>query len=264
MKGIFTPLVLGVALLLAACASRPEVRPTVGDRDLLPREISPGDTLEVSFSLEVEDPTAVTRVYLRGLPKNTLIAGTQTELALPERQKTSYKLPIQVQVPAADGHYNLELVFETTGKTYVAQLGALAIRDTPSRILYSQFLPGSHDVEDCAIGTKLLTFEYAVADDNGAADFVAPTLLPIDKGSNDFVFFPHWEPITWLGGKPGIVLAPPSESAAQQQLVTSDIRIHCDMARATLYQYEIKGQSVSRLTGKSTNTGGDPARYYVK
>jgi len=264
MKATFALLVLGVALLLAACASGPEVRPTVGDRDLLPREISPGDTVEVSFSLEVEDPAAVERIYLRGLPKNTLLAGTQTEMPLPERQETPYKQPVQVQIPAADGHYNLELVFETTGKTYVAQLGSLAIRDMPSRILHSQFLPGSHDVGDCQLGTKLLTLEYAVADDNGASDFVAPTLLPIDKGSNDFVFFPHWEPITWLGGKPGIVLAPPTDSAEPQELVTSDIRIHCEMPRATLYQYEIKGQSVSRLTGKSTNTGGDPARYYVK
>lgn len=264
MKVFFTPLVLGLALALAACANRPEVRPTVGDRELSPREISPGDTVEVSFSLEVEDPTAVERVYLRGLPKNTLRAGTQIEMPLPERQKTLYKSPIKVQIPAADGHYNLDLVFETTGKTYVAQLGSLAIRDTPSRVLHSQFLPGSHAAEDCQLGTKLLTFEYAVADDNGAADFVAPTLLPIDKGSNDFIFFPHWEPITWLGGKPGIVLKPPSENAAQQQLVTSDIRIHCDMPRATLYQYEVMGQSVSRLTGKSINAGGDPARYYVQ
>ncbi len=264
MKGFFVTLVLAIVLGLAACASRPEVRPTVGDRELSPREISPGDTVVVAFSLEVEDPAAVERVYLRGLPENTLAAGTRVELPLPEQKKTPYLAPIQVRVPAADGQYNLELVFETTGKTYVAQLGSLAIRDTPSRILHSQFLPGSHAPGDCALGTKLLTFEYAVADDNGAADFVAPTLLPIDKGSNDFVFFPHWEPITWLGGKPGIVLDPPSESAETQQLVTSKIRIHCNMPRATLYQYEVMGQSVSRLTGKSINAGGDPARYYVK
>ncbi len=264
MKGIFAPLALAIALLLSACANRLEVRPTVGDRDLSPREISPGETVEVAFSLEVEDPSAVERVYLRGLPKNTLLAGTRTELPLPERRKTSYKTPIQVQIPAADGQYTLELVFETTGKTYVAQLGSLAVRDTPSQVLYSQFLPGSHAAEDCQLGTRLLTFEYAVTDDNGASDFVAPTLLPIDKGSNDFIFFPHWESITWLGGKPGIVLDRPSKSAEKQQLVTSKIRIHCDMPRATLYQYQVKGQSVSRLTGKSIDSGGDPARYYVK
>jgi hypothetical protein len=198
------------------------------------------------------------------LPKNTILAGTQTELHLPDRQSTPYASQIEVRAPAADGQYNLELVIETSEKTYLASLGYLAIRDTPSRILYTQFLPGSHAAARCPLGTRLLKFEYTVQDDNGASDFVAPTLVAKDTGSKDFIFFPHWEPISWLDGKQGIVLDLPTTDSVKKELVTSDIRIHCKVPQATLYEYIVKGQSVSRLSGESTPAGSDPARYYVE
>ena len=50
----------------------------------------------------------------------------------------------------------------------------------------------------------------------------------------------------------------------KQELVSSDIRIFCKMPEATLHEYVVKGQSVSRLTGKSTMIDSDPARYYVE
>ncbi len=264
MKTYIAQFTAGASLLLSACTSAPEVRPNVGDGQITPREISPGESFEVSFTLFVNDPTVVERIYLRGLPQNTVAAGTRTELAPPTKQSSDYRARFEVKAPAMDGQHNLELVIVTSGKTYVAPFGALAIRDTPSRILHSQFLPGSHAAADCQTGTRLLTFEYAVADENGAADFVGPTLLPVDQGSDAFVFFPRWEPIYWLGGKPGIALNQPTDSARTEELVTSKIRINCRMPQASLYQYDVKGQSISRLTGRSTDAEAIRVRYFVK
>ena len=39
---------------------------------------------------------------------------------------------------------------------------------------------------------------------------------------------------------------------------------HSTAPPAPVADYVVKGQSVSRLTGKSTTIGGDPARYYVE
>ena len=264
MKAYFAPFALIVVLALTACASPPEIRPVVSDRQISPQEISPGQRITVAFNLEVKEPDAVKRVFIRGLPKNTVLAGTQIDLPLPDRQSTPYEAEIEVLAPAADGQYSLELVFETSAKTNFAPLGSLAIRDIPSRILYSQFVPGSHAAADCWAGTKLLEFEYAVTDDNGASDFVAPTLFPVDAGSKALVFYPHWQPITWSEGRQGIVLDHPTTDSMKQELVKSDIRIRCKVPKATLHEYVVEGQSVSRLTGKSTKIGSDPARYYVE
>ena len=204
------------------------------------------------------------RVFVRGLPENTVLAGTNIDLDLPDGQSTFYAAQITLVAPVTDGQYNLELVLNTSDKTYFAPLGSLAVRDVPSRILYTQFLPGSHVADDCSLGTKLLEFQYAVADDNGASDFVGATLLARNIGSKDLVFFPHWEPSTPLGGKPGIFLEPPTNDTDTEELVKSDIRIHCKLPAASLYEFEVQGQSVSRLTGKSTPIGSDPARYYVE
>ena len=73
----------------------------------------------------------------------------------------------------------------------------------------------------------------------------------------------HWQPITWSEGSQGIVLGHPTADSVKQELVTSDIRIHCEVPKATLHEYVVKGQSVSRLTGISTTIGSDPVRYYV-
>jgi hypothetical protein len=255
---------LTIALALSACASPPEFRPVVSDRQLSPKEIFPGESVKVAFKLQVKDPATVRSVQIRGLPENTLSAGTRTGLSPPSERSTAYDADIEILPPAADGNYNLDLVFKTNSKTYVAPLGTLAIRDTPSRILYTQFTPSNHTASRCLSGTKLLSLEYTVVDDNGAADFVAPTLVAANEESKKFVFFPHWEPINWLGDKPGIMLERPTAEAAREELVRSDIRIHCKMPQASLYQYVIRGQSVSRLTGKSTPAGSDPARYYVE
>lgn len=264
MKQFFVPFAVAIALALSACASQPDNRPSVSERQIWPNEISPGEAFTISFNLSVKDPSAVKRIYLRGLPKNTVLAGTPTELALPSGQITPYVSEIGVRVPAADGQYNIELVFETPGKNYVAALGSLAIRDVPSRILYSQFRPGSHVPKNCLAGTKLLTFEYAVADDNGASDFAVPTLFANDAKSKDLVFFPHWEPVFWSAGEQGIVLNLPQKDSVKEELVTSDVRIFCEGPEASLYEFVVKGQSISRVTGSSTTIGSDPARYYVE
>ena len=266
MKNCLAPIAATAALVLglAGCANQPIAPPTVMDPQLSAQEVAPGENLGVSFTLDVDAPDEVERLYLRGLPKNTLIAGTQTELDLPSAASTAYASDILIERPASDGAYNLELVIETEEKTYVAPLGSLAIRDTPSRILHAQFIGGSHAAEDCLATTKLLELEYTVADDNGASDFVAPAVSAVDQGSQDLVFFPHWEPVAWLDGAPGIGLNRPTSDTVDKELVTSDIRINCSVPADQLYQFVISGQDISRASGQAKIIGSDPVRYYVE
>jgi hypothetical protein len=253
-----------LVLALAGCATQPIAPPIVVDAQLSAREISPGDSVGYSFTLDVIDPAAVKRVYLRGLPNNTLIAGTRTELDLPTAPRTPYASDVRIEPPASDGQYNLELVIETADKTYVAPLGPLTIRDTPSRILHAQFVGGSHAAEDCLAKTKLVALEYAVADDNGAADFVAPTVTGLDQEALALVHFPNWEPVAWLGGAPGIGLNRPTKDTVEKELVSSDIRINCRVPRDHLYEFVINGQNVSRASGESKIIGSQVVRYYVE
>ena len=264
MKKYFAPFVLAIVLAASACASQPEIPPTVADAQLSMREISPGESFEVSFNLEMAEPADVERIYVRGLPKNSVLAGTQTDLRLPEAPSTPYSSQIVMRKPAADGQYNLELVIETPGKTFVAPLGPLAIRDIPSLILHAQFVRGSHAAGDCLAETKLLELEYTVEDDNGASDFSAPIVAAVNEDALTLVFFPHWGPITWLNGEQGIGLNRPSKDSVMEELVSSDIRIFCSLPVNNLYEFVVKGQSVSSLTGKSTAIGSDPVRYYVE
>ncbi len=266
MKNCFAPIAATAAVVLglAGCASQPVAPPTVMEPQLSSQEVAPGENLGLTFTLDVAEPGDIERLHVRGLPKNTLIAGTQTDLDLPSSASTAYTSDIMIKSPAADGTYNLELVIETSEKTYVAPLGALAIRDTPSRILHAQFVGGSHAAEDCLATTKLLELEYTVADDNGASDFVAPAVSAVDETSQDLVFFPHWEPVTYLGGAPGIGLNRPTSDTEETELVKSDIRIHCSVQADKLYQFVINGQDISRASGQAKIIGSEPVRYYVE
>jgi len=266
MKICLPPITATAALVLglAGCANQPITPPTVMEPQLSAQELAPGDDLGVSFTLDVAEPADVERVYLRGLPKNTLIAGTQTELGLPTAPSTDYASDIRIERPASDGAYNLELVIETSEKTYVAPLGSLAIRDTPSRILHAQFVGGSHVAEDCLATTKLLELEYTVEDDNGASDFVAPSVSAVDQNAQELVFFPHWEPVAWLDGTPGIGLNRPTSNTSESELVKSDIRIRCSVPADKLYEFVINGQDISRASGESKIIGSEPVRYYVE
>jgi hypothetical protein len=257
-------LALSLVLAVSACASQLESPPTVGNATLSAREISPGEGFEVSFNLNVADPATVERLYVRGLPKNSVLAGTQTELRLPEAPNTLYESLIVVRKPAADGQYNLELVIERSGRTFIAPLGPLAVRDIPSRILHAQFVRGSHAADNCLAETKLLKLEYAVTDDNGAADFVAPAIAPADQDAQDLVFFPRWEPVAWLDGELVIALNGPIKDSVKEELVTSDIRIFCRVPENSLYEFVIKGQNVSSLSGKSMIIDSAPVSYFVE
>jgi len=266
MKNCLAPIAATAALVLAlaGCANQPVAPPTVMDPQLSAQEVAPGDSLGVAFTLDVEAPDKVERLYLRGLPKNTLIAGTRTDLEPPSAASTAYASDILIERPASDGTYTLELVIETPEKIYTAPLGSLEIRDTPSRILHAQFVGGSHVAKDCLATTKLLELEYTVEDDNGASDFVAPAVSAINKEAEDLVFFPHWEPVTWLGGAPGIGLNRPTSDTVDTELVTSDIRINCSVPADQLYEFVINGQDISRASGQAKIIGSAPVRYYVE
>jgi hypothetical protein len=253
-------LVLG----LAGCANQPLTPPIVVDAQLSSHEINPGDSVGVSFTLDVSEPSEVERVYLRGLPNNTLIAGTRTELDLPGAPSTTYAPTIRVERPASDGQYSLELVIETTDETFVAPLGPLAIRDIPSHILHAQFVGGSHAAKNCLAKTKLLALEYTVVDENGAADFVVPTVSGLDQEALALVFFPNWEPVAWLDGAPGIGLNRPTRDTVVTELVSTDIRIHCSVPGDHLYEFVINGQNVSRASGESKTIVSRLVRYYVE
>jgi len=264
MKQYFLPFALGIALVTAGCATQPDAPPTVGNASLSTQEVLPGESFEVAFDLDVADPAEVDRVYVRGLPKNSLIAGTDADLDKPHAQSTRYETPILLKKPAADGQYNLELVVEMSGRSYVAPLGSLAVLDTPSRIVHAQFAQGSHASGDCFADTRLLELEYMVTDDNGAADFIAPAIAPADDRAEKLVFFPHWEPVTWLNGDSGIRLNQPRKDTVERELVTSDIRIHCSVENDNLFEFTVVGQNVSKLTGRSMTIDSEPVRYYVE
>jgi len=264
MRQYVVPFAFGIALAITGCATQPDAPPTVANAGLSTHEVLPGDTFEVSFDLDVADPAEVERVYVRGLPKNSLIAGTATDLDRPHAQSTTYQTPILLEKPAADGQYNLELVVEMTGRSYVAPLGSLAVLDAPSRIVYAQFAEGSHAAGDCYSDTRLLALEYTVEDDNGAADFVAPAIAPADERAEKLVFFPHWQPVTWLNGDAGIRLNQPRQDTVEREMVSSDIRIYCSVEGDNLFEFTLIGQDVSKLTGQSTPIEGQLVRYYVE
>ncbi len=251
-------------LVVAACARQLDTPPTVIDARMSTREISPGESFEVSFGLKVADPEVVERLHVRGLPKNTMLAGTQTELPRPLAPETPYAARIAVQTPAADGAYPLEIVIETPERTFVAPLGLLTIHDTPSRILHAQFQGGSHAAADCLGKTKLLELKYAVSDDNGAADFASPIIAAINEEAKELVFFPHLTPVAWLDDEPGILLNKPSRDWAKEEIVSSEIRIICGVPEKSLYEFVVKGRNVSKVTGRSTTIESDSVRYYVE
>lgn len=251
-------------LLVAACAKQPDPPPTVTDAKLSTQEVSPGESFEFTFGLKVPNPEAVERIHVRGLPENTIFAGTQTELSRPLAHDTPYAARIVVERPAADGVFALEIVIETPERTFVAPLGFLTIRDTPSRILHAQFKNGSHAAADCLGKTKLIELKYAVADDNGAADFSSPIIAAVNEESKDLVFFPHWTPVAWLNDEPGILLNKPGHDWAKEEIVSSELRIVCGGPEKSLYEFVVKGRNVSKVSGRSMTIKSDSVRYYVE
>ena len=251
-------------LVAAACAKQPDPPPTVTDAKLSTLEVSPGESFELTFGLKVADPEAVERIHVRGLPENTIFAGTKTELPPPLGYDTPYAERIVVEMPAADGVFALEIVIETPERTFVAPLGLLTIRDTPSKILHAQFKNGSHAAADCLGTTKLIELKYAVADDNGAADFSSPIISAVNEEAKDLVFFPHWAPVAWLNDEPGILLNKPGHDWAKEEIVSSEIRIVCGVREKSLYEFVVKGRNVSKVTGRSTTIKSESVRYYVE
>ena len=251
-------------LVVSACARQPDPPPTVTDAKLSTQEVSPGESFGLTFGLKVVDPEAVERIHVRGLPENSIFAGTKTELSPPLGYDTPYTATILVERPAADGVFSLEIVIETTDRTFVAPLGVLTIRDTPSRILHAQFKNGSHAAADCLGKTKLIELKYAVADENGAADFSSPIIAAVNEEAKDLVFFPHWAPVAWLNDEPGILLNKPSHNWAEEEIVSSEIRILCGVPEKSLYEFIFKGRNVSKVTGQSTTIKSDSVRYYVE
>ena len=257
-------LLLGSFMFLAACVARPDTPPTVADAKLSTAEINPGDSLDISFTLRTEEYGRVERVYLRGLPKNSVTAGTRTELKVPDGPVTEYNETITLQKPAADGLYQLELVIDYSNVLFTAPLGALEVNDIPSEITFSQFVPGSHIAEDCWAPTRLLKLQYTVHDDNGAADFVSPVMVAKDDGYEDLVFFPHWTEVSWQEKTKGIVLNRPSDENAEEELVVNDVRINCAMPSKSLYDYKIVGQNVTSPGGMPAIVESASFKYYVE
>ena len=163
-------------MLLAACVARPETPPTVVDAKLSTDQIDPGDSFNLSFTLNTDEYDKVERVYIRGLPKNSVLAGTTTELAVPESPVTAYDQTITLQMPAADGLYDVAVVVDYGSVTFSAPAGILEVNDIPSQVTYSQFVPGSHAAEDCYTPTRLLELQYTVFDENGDPQSITGTV----------------------------------------------------------------------------------------
>ena len=256
--------VLGPVLLLAACVARPETPPTVVDAKMSKAEIDPGESFDLSFKLKSEEYEKVERVYLRGLPENSVMAGTTTELAVPESSETAYDQTITLEKPAADGLYEISLVIDYDSVVFTAPVGTLEVNDIPSQITYSQFVPGSHVAADCYTPTKLLQLEYTVFDENGAADMVSPVMTTDDTKHKDLVFFPHWEAVPWQSESKGIHLKRPTDANSQEEFVVDDVRINCEMPSKSLYDFKIMGQNVANPEGSSAVVESESFKYYVE
>lgn len=255
---------IGATAFLTACVARPETPPTVVDAEMSNEQLDPGDSFDLTFTLKTEEYQKVERVYLRGLPKNSVLAGTKTELAAPEGPVTNYDETITLQKPAADGLYEIELVVDYESIVFTAPVGSLEVNDIPSQITYSQFVPGSHVAADCYTPTRLLELQYTVFDENGAADMVSPVMTADASGHQDLVFFPHWEAVSWQGEAKGIVLKRPSDENSQEELVVDDVRINCEMPSQSLYDFKIMGQNVANPDGTSAIVESTSFRYYVE
>jgi hypothetical protein len=256
--------VMGAIMLLAACVARPDTPPTVVDAKLSTAQLDPGESFNLSFTLKTEEFDRVKRVYLRGLPKNSVLAGTTTELAVPESPITNYDETIILQKPAADGLYEVVLVVDYNSVSFTAPAGILEVNDIPSQITYSQFVPGSHVASDCSTPTRLLELQYTVFDENGAADMVSPVMTADASGHESLVFFPHWEAVPWQDESKGIVLKRPSDENSQEEFVVDDVRINCEMPSKSLYDFKIKGQNVAKPKGSSVAVESASFKYYVE
>jgi hypothetical protein len=85
-----------------------------------------------------------------------------------------------------------------------------------------------------------------------------------NKDALGLVFFPHWESLAWLKGEPGIVLNQPSKDTVKEEIVSSDIRIFCDLPAKNLFEFVVNGRNVSKVTGRSTTIKSDWVRYYIE
>jgi hypothetical protein len=257
-------LVMGAIMLLAACVARPETPPTVVEAKLSTAQLDPGGNFNLSFTLKTEEYDKVKRVYIRGLPKNSVLAGTTTELAVPGNSVTAYDETITLQRPAADGLYEVAVVVDYGSVSFSAPAGVLEVNDIPSQITYSQFVPGSHIAANCSTPTRLLKLQYTVVDDNGAADMVSPVMTAAEAAHGDLVFFPHWEAVSWQDETKGIVLKRPSDENSQEELVVDNVRINCEMPSKSLYDFKIKGQNVASPKGSSVVVESASFNYYVE
>ena len=59
-------------------------------------------------------------------------------------------------------------------------------------------------------------------------------------------------------------LTPEAQDTVEKELVTSDIRINCEVPADHLYEFVINGQNISRASGESKIIGSEPVRYYVE
>jgi hypothetical protein len=253
-----------LVLALSSCANKPSTPPTVINAELSRDTLAPGESFNISFTLDLVAPQDVERVFVRGLPANTVAAGTQVDLALPQTGNTAYNTQIGVLAPAADGTYNLELVVSMPDRNYVVPLGLMSITDLPSRFAYAQFTPGSHEAEDCQLNTRLVELEYAVIDGNGATDFTAPVMTPKSPDAKELVFFPRFETIAWAEDQEGVVLNRPSDSNVIEELVSTDIRVNCRLSAGNSYEFQLMGQNISRINGSVTRIKSDTVRYFVE
>jgi hypothetical protein len=263
MQRLFLAAVV-VALGVSGCANKPSTPPTVIGAQLSRDSLAPGESFQIAFTLDTAEPERVERVFVRGLPDNTVAAGTDVDLPLPRSRSTAYDTQVGVLAPAADGTYNLELVVAMPDRNYVVPLGQMRISDLPSRFAYAQFTPGSHEAGDCQLNTRLIEIEYAIVDGNGATDFTAPIMVPLNPEARDLVFFPGFEAIAWAEGREAIVLNRPSDPNVVEQLVSTDIRIHCRLPAGSGYQFMLMGQNISRLNGRTTRVKSEKFRYFVE
>lgn len=262
MKPAFVILAGGLAV--AGCQSTSHV-PSLRAAAVSPQAIFPGGQVDISYGLQYEGAWSdIESIELKGLPDNTLAAGTQTDMPKPSSDKRATTAPLLVQEPAADGLYNLSIsVTYNGGREVTLPVGQLRINDAPSEIEFAQFEPGSHRVSECNNVIKG-QFKYAVSDANGANDFKNPRLflLSAEPQTQVALLFAQ-DNFTSVRGQPALALNEPTKSDATKELVSTQMSINCDGPAPVKWTWQVEGISQFGNAGTPVRIGSEPVQYFA-
>lgn len=293
MRGLLLGLASTLVLGLDGCGGVPPT-PTLTRAMVTPATVAPGEQIHIAYTLDYSGSWKdLERVEVIGLPQNTLDAGTTALLPLPPSSEAVVQVPVTVRKPAADGVFRLNLrVSYRGGQTTTVAVGSIQILDVPTKFEVAEFDPGSRQQSQCVGGQLAREFKYAVADDNGADDLVAPRLtvvgregagaLPPDAlgtvtpANPNIIVAQPAPPVTPKSTpdlllaradssppvfQPWILLNAPRDSNSVREVVVTPILVNCVGAGATPWTLTLSGTNRAAYNQQEIAVAGKPVEY---